>query len=183
MTAWGGAALAFYAIHAGQHLVRGHPEDLLWACHLGAVLVGVGILIRSATLNAVGFLWLCMGTALWAIDLSAGGEFIPTSLLTHVGGLAVGGVGVFRLGMPRHAWWKAILAFLILQQLSRWFTSAETNVNLAFGVASGWEDVFPSHLAYLALLVAVGAAAFFGVERAARGLLGTRVPQPGPGGS
>jgi hypothetical protein len=90
---------------------------------------------------------------------------------------------VFRLGMPRHAWWKAILAFLILQQLSRWFTSAETNVNLAFGVASGWEDVFPSHLAYLALLVAVGAAAFFGVERAARGLLGTRVPQPGPGGS
>lgn len=174
MTAWGGAALVFYAIHGGQHLVRGHPEDLLWACHLGAVLVGVGLLIRSATLNAVGFLWLCMGTTLWVIDLAGGGEFIPTSLLTHVGGLAVGGVGVVGLGMPRHAWWKAILAFLILQQLSRWLTPAETNVNLAFRVASGWEDVFASHLAYLALLVAVGAAAFFGIERAARQILGAR---------
>ncbi len=174
MTAWGALALAFYAIHGGQHLLRGHPEDLLWACHLGAVLVGLGILARSATLNAVGFLWLCMGTTLWALDLAAGGQFIPTSLLTHVGGLAVGGVGVARLGMPRNAWWKAILAFLLLQQLSRWLTPAETNVNLAFRVASGWEDVFPSHLAYLALLVGIGAVAFLTIERAARRLLEAR---------
>jgi hypothetical protein len=178
VTGWGTSALVFYAIHGGQHLIRGHPEDLLWACHLGAVLVGVGILIRSATLNAVGFLWLCLGTTLWAIDLAGGGELIPTSLLTHVGGLAVGGVGVFRLGMPRHAWWKAILAFLVLLQLSRWLTPAETNVNLAFSVASGWEEVFASHLAYLALLVGIGAVAFFAIERAARRLLEARHASP-----
>ena len=170
--AWGGLALAFYAIHAGNHLLRGHPEDLLWACHLGAVCVGVGLLARLPVMNAVGFLWLATGDVFWLLDLASGGEFIPTSLFTHAGGLALGALGLARFGMPRHTWWRAMLAFLALQQLCRFTTPPRTNVNLAHAVWSGWEEVFSSTLGYQIVLIAIGAAAFFVVERISRRVLG-----------
>lgn len=169
---WGALALAFYAIHAGHHLLRGHPEDLLWACHLGAVCVGVGLLARLPAVNAVGFLWLATGDVLWLVDLASGGEFIPTSLFTHGGGLALGALGLARFGMPRHTWWRATLAFLVLQQLCRSATPAQANVNLAHAVWSGWEEFFPSTLCYQIMLLAIGAAACFAVERISRRMLG-----------
>jgi hypothetical protein len=169
--AWGALALAFYAIHAGHHLLRGHPEDLLWACHLGAVCVGVGLLARLPAVNAVGFLWLATGDALWLLDLASGGEFIPTSLFTHGGGLALGALGLARFGMPRHSWWRAMLAFLVLQQLCRFTAPPQANVNLAHAVWSGWEEVFPSTIGYQIMLLAIGAAACFAVERISRRVL------------
>jgi hypothetical protein len=169
--AWGVLALAFYAVHATTHLQRGHPEDLLWACHLGVVCVGAGLLGRWATANAIGFLWLCLGDVLWLVDLAAGGEFIPTSMLTHLGGLALAAYGVVKLGMPRHSWWKAILAFLVLQQICRWATPPEANVNVAFAVWRGWEELFPSYLPYLLMLMAITAAGFALLEHLARRLL------------
>ena len=162
---WGALALVFYAIHAGHHLLRGHPEDLLWACHLGAMCVGIGLLARLPLMNAVGFLWLATGDVIWLIGLSSGVEFIPTSLFTHVGGLALGALGIVRFGMPRHTWWRAVLAFFVLQQLCRLATPPQANVNLAHAAWSGWEELFPSTVAYQIALLAIGAAACFAVER------------------
>ena len=161
---WGALACAFYAVHAGVHLARGHPEELLWACHLGALWVGLGLLLRQPALHAIGFLWLCVGTVLWGIGLAGGGELIPTSLLTHVGGLAVGGLAVWTLGMPRHSWWRALLAFLVLQQLCRWLTPAAANLNLAHAVWPGWETRFPSYLLYQLMLLAIAGASFALIE-------------------
>jgi len=160
-----------YAIHAGGHLGRGQPEDLLWACHLGALSVGVGLLLGSPALNAVGFLWLCVGNVLWCLDLAAGGELITTSLLTHVLGCGIGGFGVARLGMPRHSWVRALLALLALQLLCRLVTPPQANVNLAHAVWAGWEDRFPAYWAYQALLLLVAAAAFALLEFIARRVL------------
>jgi hypothetical protein len=168
---WGGLALAFYAVHAGRHLALGHPADALWACHLGAVLVGLGWLLGAPRVNAIGFFWLAMGTVLWGIDLAAGGEFIATSLLTHLGGLVLGALGLVRLGMPRGAWLSAIAAFLALQVLCRFATPPELNVNLSHVVPSGWETRFPSYAGYQAMLLAIGALAFWCVERMTRALL------------
>lgn len=75
--AWGAAACAFYATHGSFHVLRGHPEDLLWACHLGALGVGVGLLLRKPALNAIGFLWLCVGTVLWGVDLAEAVSSFP----------------------------------------------------------------------------------------------------------
>ena len=161
---WGALACAFYAIHGSFHLTRGHPEELLWACHLGALWVGIGLLIRRPAFHAIGFLWLCVGSVLWGVYLASGGEFIPTSLLTHVGGLVVGGLAVLFLGLPRHSWWRAILAFLVLQQLCRFATPAHANINLAHSVWPGWETIFPSYLGYQVFLLAVGSASFALVE-------------------
>ncbi|HEX6099935.1 MAG TPA: hypothetical protein VF432_26720 [Thermoanaerobaculia bacterium] len=167
MRAAGLAALACYAIHAAVHLHRGEPYDLLWSCHIAALLVGLGLLLRNATLNAIGFLWSCLGLPLWLLDLATGGTFLPTSALTHLGAFALGLFGVRRLGMPRQAALKALGAFVALCALCRAITPPAANVNLAFRVHGGWEPYFSSYALYAAMLLVLAAAIFAAVERAA----------------
>jgi hypothetical protein len=154
-------ALVCYAIHGGAHLLKNQPEDLLWACHIGAALVGVGLLAGSARLNGIGVLFLILGTPLWIMDLLAGGEFLPTSCFTHLGGLAIGLVGVRRLGMPRSAWWQASAALVALIFLCRLITPREANVNVAFDIQRGWEKYFPSHAVYLVTMIGQATVYFF----------------------
>ena len=160
MKKFGLAALGCYAVHAGFHILNGRPEEVLWMCHLGAALVGVGLLSSSATTNGIGTLFLCAGTPLWLMYLAAGGEFYPTSSFPHLGGLAIGLYGVRRLGLPSGTWWKAIAALVALILVCRVVTPARANVNVAFAIYPGWEKVFPSHPIYLAVMMAQSAGYF-----------------------
>jgi hypothetical protein len=154
MRVLGIVALLFYAVHAAVHVQRGQPYNMLWACHVAALLVGFGLLLRNATLNAIGLLWSCFGLALWLLDVFTGGEFIPTSTLTHAGAFALGIYGVRRLGTPRQLALKTVAAFVALCVLCRLATPPELNVNLAFRVADGWTPYFPSYPLYAAMLLA-----------------------------
>lgn len=164
MRALGLVAALFYAVHAGWHVAHGRPEDTVWACHLAALAVGGGLMARAPALCGIGVLWLSLGVPLWIIDLAGGGEFIVTSPLTHLGGLAIGLWGIRRLGMPRGLWWKAVAALLTLVGLSRLATPAASNVNLSYHVPPGWESIFPHHGLYILLLTAVSAGVFRLVE-------------------
>jgi len=161
-------AILCYAVHAAFHLSRGEPQDLLWACHIAALLVGFGLLFRSAELNAIGLLWSSFGTSLWILDLATGGEWIPTALLTHVGALAFGILGVRWLGMPRHTAVKSTAGFLPLWALTRAVTPPWANVNVAFSVYQGWEHTFTRYPPYFAMLLVIGFATFSIVERLMR---------------
>jgi hypothetical protein len=134
--------------------------------------VGVGFIFGAATLNAVGFLWLLVGNAAWLIDLYNGAALIPTSLLPHVGGLILSVIGLRRFGMPRHVWWKAILGLLLLQQASRLVTPVAANVNMAFGVWSGWERLFPSYLWFEVATFGTMLGIFFVTEMLVRRMTG-----------
>jgi hypothetical protein len=138
-------AVFFYSTHGGYILVTGAPSNLLWACHLGALVAGFGILFRLPSLNAVGVMWLGLGNIMWLLYLLGKGEFMVTSVLTHVGGLIIGIMGIYQMGMPRFSWVKALAALAALQQLCRWITVEKENVNLAFRVHEGWEKMFPSY--------------------------------------
>jgi len=164
MIKFGIAALGCYAIHAGFHIVNGRPEEALWMCHLGAALVGAGLLSSSATMNGIGTLFLCVGTPLWVMYLAGGGEFYPTSCFPHLGGLAIGLYGVRRLGLPSGTWWRAVLALIALILVCRLVTPARANVNVAFAIYPGWEKVFPSHPIYLAVMMGLSAGYFVGFE-------------------
>jgi hypothetical protein len=157
-------ALAFYAVHCAFHVWRGHPEDVLWACHVAAALIGVGLLGSWPTCVAIGVTWLAVGVPLWLFDLAVGGEFSPTSVLTHVGGLIVGLIGLWRLGMPDQVWWKALLALAALQQLCRWVTPEEANVNVAFSVYPWMKAYFASYWVYYAVMMPLFGVLFFGTE-------------------
>jgi hypothetical protein len=172
-TLLGIAAVACYAIHAAVHLVRGEWYDLFWACHVAALLVGGGLLARSAMINSVGVLLGLMGLPLWLADLAAGGEFYPTSILTHVVALSIGLFGIIRLGMARGSWWRAALVLVGLIGFCRLATPPGPNVNVAFAIQHGWESHFASHLSYLAWMVGSATAYFFVVERILRLLIST----------
>jgi hypothetical protein len=158
MRALGRLALLFYATHGAVHLYRGQAYNVLWACNVAALLVGLGLLWRNATLNAIGLLWSCFGISLWLLDLATGGEFIPTATLTHLGALSLGIYGIRVLGTPRFLALKTVAAFFALWVLCRLITPPAANVNLAFRVADGWAVYFPSYPRYAAMLLMALAA-------------------------
>ncbi|HYP78573.1 MAG TPA: hypothetical protein VER12_21520 [Polyangiaceae bacterium] len=167
----GGLSLACYAIHVGVHLYRGRFADALWGCHVASLLIAAGAFSERATPAAIGVLWLCFGNPIWLLDIATGGEFLPTSLFTHLGGFVIGILALRRLGVPPHVWWKATLAFLALLGLTRLLTPRASNINLAFAVAPGWEATFPSYPLYLLLLISAGAVTFFAAELGLRKVL------------
>lgn len=166
-TGLGSLAILFYLIHAAYWLRQGIPANILWACHIATLLVGVGLLVRQPRLTAVGLSWLILGTPLWLLDLLSH-PLYPTSLFTHVGGLVIGVWGVWRYGFPRHTWLWALVGLAILQQICRWITPPAENVNLAFAVFEGWEEMFPHYGRYLLLLASLAAAAFYALEQVAQ---------------
>ncbi|MFY9553117.1 MAG: hypothetical protein WAV20_06935 [Blastocatellia bacterium] len=179
MVKFGIAALACYAIHAGFHVAQGRPEEVLWMCHLGAALVGVGLLISSATTNGIGTSFLLVGTPLWLMYLAGGGEFYPTSCFPHIGGLAIGLYAVRRLGLPSGTWWKAVIALITLVGLCRLITPRQANVNVAFAVYPGVEQYFTSHGIYLVTMMCLAAGYFLVSEYLQRRWLVSRTVREG----
>jgi hypothetical protein len=100
-----------------------------------------------------------------AVHLSRGGEWIPTAVLTHVGALVIGLIGVRRLGLPRGAAIKATAAFVPLWALTRVVTPPWANVNVAFSVYQGWQAWFASYPPYFAMLIAFGLVTFVVAEQ------------------
>jgi hypothetical protein len=168
MTWLGLAVLLGYCVHAGYHLWHRRPEDLLWVCHLAAVAVGIGLAARWPTWNAIGVLILTIGVPIWLLDLTTGGQFMPTSLLTHVFGLVAGVYGVRQMGMPAQSWWKAVLFCVALVVICRWSTPASANVNVAFAVRGSANAWFASYAWYLVVLGLSLTASLFVAEQVYR---------------
>lgn len=156
-----------YGVHAAHYVPRRQEENMLWFCHLAALFIGIALLVRSPTLNAIGLLWLTVGTPCWLLYLAGGGPLLPGAVLTH-SALLLGLFGVSRLGLPRDAWWKALFALAGVFVVTRLVTPPAANVNLAFAVWPGWERLFPSHAVYLVFLTATSAAVFLGVSHVLR---------------
>ena len=83
-------ALLFYLLHAGNCVRLGRGEEALWACHVATAAIAFGLLIGVRSCVAVGCYCLTIGTPLWAAEATLGGDVLPTSFGTHVGGLALG---------------------------------------------------------------------------------------------
>ena len=165
MKAIAALALLFWAIHAGNHVFVIHsPYDLLWTCNVAPPLLAIGALAKNARACAIALCWLSYGVPIWLLDLATGGGVIATSILTHLGGLALAILAVRNLGFPKHTWLWSVAASMVLVVLARVFTSAEHNVMLSHRVHDGWETHFPSYPPYLALMIAGSAAVFFVVE-------------------
>ncbi|HBP17112.1 MAG TPA: hypothetical protein DEA08_04855 [Planctomycetes bacterium] len=162
---WGLIAYAFYALHAIYFLAHDRPGNLLWGCHMACLGVGTGLLLRSPVFNGLGVLSLVFGTPLWVLDFMTGGEFLPTSMGTHLGGLALGIAGVRSLGIPRFTWLKLVALTALLMTLSRVVPPAALeNVNLCMGPPKGWEDELPGYPVFGAIVLGGAAAQFLLAE-------------------
>lgn len=166
--AWGVVALACYLLHALELVVRFPAANLLWSCDVAAVLVSVGLLTSRPLPVAAGCFMFIPGNIVWVLDLTTGGELLPTAPLTHgvVFGLSI--AGARRLGVPRSTWWTATLVMAACTATARIIGPAEENVNLAFRIPPGWEAGWPSHGVYVATWTALIGAGFAALQAAAR---------------
>jgi hypothetical protein len=160
----GTISLVLYLGHAATHIGNGEAGNLLWVCNVGALGIGVGYLLGSPLIVGVGTLWLLIGTPIWIYDCVARGAILWTSPLVHVGCLALGGYGTIRVGIPRGTGWKASLGLLCLAGAARVLTPPDLNVNLAFGVWTGWENVIRSHLLFAGGIYLICVGVFLGAE-------------------
>jgi hypothetical protein len=165
------AAIGFYALHVLHWRKARKLENILWACHLGCLLIGISWLAAWPLGNAIGLLWLTPGLVLWFLYVAAGGLFLWSSLLIHIGGLLVGVWSARVLGFPAGAWWKAGVGYVLLILLSRCVSRASENVNFSRKVWQGWETRFPSYPRYLAGLVLGAFALFLALEHLLRRFL------------
>ena len=159
------AGITFFLVHAFGLILTDSYHHLLWSCHLGCLLVGFGLLLPNARIYAVGGAWMVLGVPLWLLNVVVTGEFMPTSFLSHIGGLMLAIFGVRQLGIPRFTWLVATMSLLGLGILTRLLTPAVDNINLAFKVWSGWEKVFPSYFWYICMMMVLAALVFFLFEK------------------
>lgn len=157
-------SLLFYASHTVFWIVQGVPSNMFWACNLSSVLIGLGWILKMPRMNAIGVQWLVLGNILWGIYLYTTGMFEYTSALIHIGSLIIGIAGVFRMGMPKFSWLQAILILGLVQFISRYITPEAENINLAFHVEKGWENIFPSYFWYEIMLMVAAILCFFITE-------------------
>lgn len=163
-TLLGLAPLGFFLVHGCYQYSHGRLENLLWACHLADLCVGLGLVLRLRSITASGLVMLGFGVPMWLIGLATGGEFYPTSILTHFGGLTAGIIGLKQLGGLRGDWWKAYLLILALVVISRLLTPVGMNVNFSHRTWSFARDWLPNLPAHLLTLLAIWATGLFAAE-------------------
>ena len=100
----GTLAIAFFLIHAAALVRAGEPYHIIWSCHLGCLIVGIGLLVRLPWLYAIGFFWLTMGVPIWLLNVLTSHEFMLTSTLSHIGGILIAVYGLRFLKIPQFAW-------------------------------------------------------------------------------
>lgn len=157
-------ALVFFAVQASVHVYGGLPDHALWVCNVATAIVGIGLLIPSATVNAVGTFWLTVGLPFWILDLTLRTAFLPSTLLPHLGGIVIGYLGLRRLGLPTTTWWISVVGLGGLVLVSRAVTRPSQNVNLAYGPYSGTVNLVPSHFGQLAMTFAGFTVAFLALQ-------------------
>jgi hypothetical protein len=164
----GAMALVFFGVHCAGHIRRGDLHNLLWLSNVATLVLAAACLAGSARVAALALLWLSLSAFLWVLDVTAAGAPLDTAVLTHLGSFVLAAVAVGHLGVPPGTWWRAAAGLAALVGLCRLVTDRRQNVNLSFSVPQGWVDRLPSHGVYLGLLLALGTALFFVVERFAR---------------
>ena len=157
-------AIFFYLIHAGVLVYGREPYHIIWSCHLGCLLIGIGLLLARPWFLSIGFFWLIMGVPLWILNVLTGADFMLTSTLSHIGGLVIAFYGLRFIEIPRFSWAGATIGLVVLGSVTRMVTPEHANVNLSFAVWTGWEQAFPSYFWYVVLILSTSAATFWVME-------------------
>ena len=150
------------AFHYWQINELGHT---LWMCNIGNLVLAIGIFLKQPILIRVAVMWAVPGLVVWSIYVVPTwgtlftGQYSFTQLfgalsssLAHLGGLSVGLIILRRVGMDRWAFVYAFGWYLVMQGVTRLFTPAVMNVNLAHRIQDGFEGAFSSYLKFWLLL-------------------------------
>ena len=153
--------LIFFVAQAIHYWRSNELGNMLWMCNLGNLILAVGLFLDKTTLVRLSAIWMVPGLVVWFIYVVLPWGLFVSSVLAHVGGLAVSIIALRWYRMERDAWRYAFGWYLAVQLLSRFVTPAALNVNIAHAVASGWERTFQSYWSFWLVLTAITAIVLF----------------------
>ena len=126
--------------------------QLMWMCNIGNLLLALGLFLEQPVVVRLATIWTIPGLVIWFLYVVLVWEVFPSSVLAHVGGLAVAIIALSQYGMDRIAWRWAFGWYLVVQLLSRFITAPELNINLAHAIQPGWDRVFHSYWSFWLVL-------------------------------
>ena len=137
--------LIFFIAQANHYWRINELGHMLWMCNIGNLVLALGIFLKRPLLIRVAVIWMVPGLLVWVFYVLLPWGLFLSSTLAHVGGFIVGLFALRRVRMDRTAWKYALVWYFIVQVLSRLFTSAALNVNLAHAVDPAWQQAFNSY--------------------------------------
>lgn len=152
-------------------------DHMLWMCNIGNLLLAIGLFIGNRRLMRVAIIWTIPGLIIWFIYVVLAWGVFFSSTLAHVGGLMVGMIVLREIGMEKGTWRYAFGWYLLVQLLSRLFTLADFNVNLAHQIQPGWERLFGGYWEFWLVLTLVTGVTLWIVEVLLRNIWPVRLAQ------
>ena len=152
-------------------------DHMLWMCNIGNLLLAIGLFIGNRRLMRVAIIWTIPGLIIWFIYVVLAWGVFFSSTLAHVGGLIVGMIVLREIGMEKGTWRYAFGWYLLVQLLSRLFTLADFNVNLAHQIQPGWERLFGGYWEFWLVLTLVTGVTLWIVEVLLRNIWPVRLAQ------
>lgn len=109
------------------------PANMLWMCHMTALLLAVGLLFSWASVVRVAAVWSIVGLPLWIVEVIARGYTSRISVLSHILVPIVAGIALSQVkgGRPGIVVAHAMALMLAIQQVCRMITVPEFNINMA----------------------------------------------------
>lgn len=156
--------LIFFFAQAFHYWRVNELGNMLWMCNIGNLLLALGLFLRRPLLVRVAVLWMVPGLIVWFVYVVLAWGIFLSSTLAHVGGFAVGMFALRRVRMDRVSWLYALGWYFLLQLVSRLFTAAALNVNVAHNVDSGWQQIFNSYWKFWLVLLLVAIALLGGLN-------------------
>lgn len=157
--------VVFFGAYALSALRQCRLADSLWICNIANLILTWGIFIRSPLIVGLAVSWMILGLPLWAYDKRRTETLQMATVATHLGGTAVGLYALSRLRMSDNPWLHGVILFLALQQLCRWLTPVELNVNLAHRVYDGWQGMFSGYAIYWIVTTLTAGLCLWGIGR------------------
>jgi hypothetical protein len=150
--------LIFFLAQTVHYWRVGGMGNLLWMCNVGNLGLAIGLFFDRRELIRAAAIWTIPGLGIWIRYVVLEYDYVFSSFLAHVGGIAIGLIVLRRVRMDRIAWLYAFGWYLILQVAAHLITPPELNVNLAFRIQPGWEQAFSSYWKFWIAQSAVVAA-------------------------
>jgi len=164
-TALGILPLALFGAYLAGAVQDGRAADSLWMCHVSNLLLALALFGNWASLVGLAVAWIVLGVPLWIYDVWHTGAPRIVSSFAHLGGLAVGLYALSQVRVRHNPWLYALVLYLVVQQLCRWLTPAELNVNLAHRAYERWDGVPGGYGAYWIATTSLVALALWGIGR------------------
>lgn len=147
--------LIFFVAQANHYYRINELGHMLWMCNIGNFVLALGLFLNRPLLIRVSVIWMVPGLLVWFVYVVLAWGIFLSSTLAHAGGFAVGMIALRRVRMDRVAWLYALGWYLVMQLLSRLFSPAALNVNVAHAVDPQWQQLFNSYWKFWIVLLLI----------------------------